>query len=194
MRVLKLIRHKAFWWQFHRTDRRVGAILLALISVIAGCWLAIAIGEGLLIWFKGELGVGLTSSAQRSSAVGQPDARPASVSDLKVRDARSARPFDRLAQAAIGAELRLGVQTRRLVTTPAVQGADVAGRVSVVSVELRGRYANIKGWTAQMLATWPQALALKSLDLTRAEGDSPAAEEVTARAEFLFTTRPVLNE
>ncbi|WP_157275333.1 hypothetical protein [Pelomonas sp. Root1444] len=163
----------------------IGVALVLAVGMVC-FWLEIGIAQGRVNRVQDGKADSLASSAFRSSSVVQPDVRTALITAPEAREA-AVRPFDRLAQTALEAELRLGVNTRRLMMAPSHQAADGAGFTTVVSFELQGPYPGVKAWMAGMLTTWPQALAFKSLDLTRIESDAPAVQGVLARVEFLFT-------
>jgi hypothetical protein len=93
---------------------------------------------------------------------------------------------DPLIETALHFESRLNARVRRFRETTSIQVGGTPVGCSVVAFELRGSYDGLKRWTALMLSSGAQMLAIKSFELTRTGDDAVSEQDVEAHVEFLF--------
>jgi hypothetical protein len=90
---------------------------------------------------------------------------------------------EHLSAEALASAARLGVQVLRLSTSPQPPEGAAPYRRSVVQVEVKGGYADVKRWLSELLARRPHAMALRSLDVRRGTvvdgGGVPAGIDAT---------------
>jgi hypothetical protein len=75
---------------------------------------------------------------------------------------------EQLSADALALGPKLGVQVQRLTFGSPAHAEGARYRSTAVQAEVRGSYADIKRWIAELLARRPRSLALKTLDLRRA--------------------------
>jgi hypothetical protein len=76
-------------------------------------------------------------------------------------------PAEQLSADALAFGPQLGVQVQRLTFGSPTHAEGAPYRSTAVQAEVRGSYADIKRWIAELLARRPHSLALKTLDLRR---------------------------
>jgi hypothetical protein len=178
----------AWWWQVELRDRRwvmVAAALLGLMVLVgafAWQWQAAAVAAATEAIAAAEQAQVQERAAQAAMVRGAEPlpwwAKLPAAAGWQERGAAEHLSAEALASAA-----RLGVQVLRLSTSPQPPEGAAPYRRSVVQVEVKGGYADVKRWLSELLARRPHALALRSLDVRRGAvvdgGGAPSGIEAT---------------
>lgn len=165
------------WWRLAADDRwwiggaafALGSIALA--SAAAWLWQTGALTEtqqALIDARREQAAVQEHATATARAAAPVP---PPWWTLLPPSPANERAPAEQLSADALALAPKLGVQVLRLSMSPLPPADGAPYRATAVQVELRGPYAEVKRWLAELLARRPRTLALRSIDLRRgAEG------------------------
>jgi hypothetical protein len=175
-----------WWWRLSATDRRwvagAAACLALLCSAAAACawWQSRATAEAQLQLTQAQHEQAL--AAQRAAQDERARAEAKAPWWTRVPSAATAQrsAAEQLSADALALAPKLGVQVQRLTFGAPSHTEGAPYRSTSVQAEVRGSYADIKRWIAELLARRPNALALKSVDLRRGPGD--ATELTVAQA------------
>jgi hypothetical protein len=166
------IQRPAWWWQLELHERRWVTGAAALVGLI--------VVMGVFAWQR-QAAV-MVAATQAITAAQQALVQERAAQAAMVRGAeplpwwanlpapvglQERGAAEHLSAEALASAARLGVQVLRLSTSPQPPEGAAPYRRSVVQVEVKGGYADVKRWLSELLARRPHALALRSLDVRR---------------------------
>lgn len=170
--ALPRLRWPAWWWQIESRERRWVMVAVALLGLM--------VSVGAFAWQRQAAAMVAATEAIAAAEQAQVQERAAQAAMV-----RGAEPLpwwaklpaaagwqergaaEHLSAEALASAARLGVQVLRLSTSPQPPEGAAPYQRSVVQVEVKGGYADVKRWLSELLAWRPRALALRSLDVRR---------------------------
>lgn len=182
------------WWRLHASDRRWVLMCAAALFVLTA--------SGMVAW--------LTQGAARTSALHaltEAEAKLAESRRIATQRAAASVPdrppwwaqlgrgngaggegaaTEKLSADALALADKVGVQVVRMSFSRDQSESPPMYRRTVVQLELKGRYPGVKQLLSELLARRPGVLALRAMDLRRAESSKAdaAASDIDASIEL----------
>lgn len=188
--------HVPAWWQLQSGDRRWavggGAALGLLVLVGVVAWHAQAAAMAMAARALAEAQSQQLEAGQRAMQMAaargeEPQPWWARLASAPVNSRERSSP-EQLSADALALASKVGVRVQRLSMSPQLHDSAAVYRRTVVQVELKGAYADVKRWLSALLARRPSVLALRSMDLRRADvamgGVADSGIEATVELRF----------
>ena len=161
------------WWLLTAADRRwiagaaIGIALLGASVGLLAWWQERAIGQARRELVEAQREQALAAQQAADSAKARAEVRAPWWTLLPAAAAGERSAAEQLSADALALGPELGVQVQRLTFGSPAHAEGAPYRSTAVQAEVRGSYADIKRWIAELLARRPHSLALKTLDLRR---------------------------
>jgi hypothetical protein len=174
------------WWRLAAADRRwiagaaVSTVLVLASAGMLAWWQDRAIVQARLELSAAEHEQALAAQQAEASAKARSEAKAPWWTLLPAAPAGERSAAEQLSADVLALGPQLGVQVQRLTFGAPTHAEGAPYRSTAVQAEVRGSYADIKRWIAELLARRPHSLALKTLDLRRG---SDANAAVAANAQ-----------